>query len=287
MTNKDHIYNSIQYIEANLKEDIDMLQMAGAACCSQFHFIRLFQNITGYSPKKYLLLRRLTECLNIIKRTDRKISEIAYDFQFGSPEAFSRAFKNHFGTNAVKIRQGYPLQNFSEVNVLTKEFIYQSESLRNTKAEEVKLKEILLAGISFFISNENKIEDLSKEWQRLMVEVGNINGKKQPETFYQLQFWSEKQDIEGLYFFIGVEMDSIKDLPGMLVTKTIPAGQYLKFIHKGLANKVGYTYRFIYNQYLPNTSYNLSQAFNFERYGEKCLGPYNENSESDIFIPVS
>lgn len=70
------------------------------------------------------------------------------------------------------------------------------------------------------------------------------------------------------------------------VVKTIPAGKYLRFIHKGLANKVAYTYTYIYNQFLPHTGYILNKPFNFEYYGEKYLGPYHENSESEIYIPI-
>ena len=119
-----------------------------------------------------------------------------------------------------------------------------------------------------------------------MNEVGTIKNVIKPERYYQVQYWSDNQDLDGMYFFTGIEVSKLEDINPLFVVKTIPAGKYLRFIHKGLANKVGYTYKYIYNQFLPNTDYVLNKPFNFEFYGEKCLGPYNENSESEIYIPI-
>ena len=285
MTNKDSILKTIGFIEKNLKSDISVLNIAQEGCCSLYHFIRLFQNIIGLSPNKYLLRRRLTESIYELRDTDKKIADIAYDYQFGSHEAFTRAFRKNFGINPSKIRNGYSLTSLPLTQAITVDYIYQSEKARNHPPELVELPKKILMGISFFIRDDVEITDLSKEWGQFMNEVHSIKNKIVPEHFYQLQFWSENQDLGGLYFFIGVEVNSMED-NSQFVIKIIPEGKYLRFIHKGLANKVAYTYRYIYNKFLPETNYKLTEPFNFEYYSEKCLGPYNEKSESDIFIPV-
>ena len=113
-----------------------------------------------------------------------------------------------------------------------------------------------------------------------------LKNRTTPGSFFQVQYWSDQQEIGGIYFFVGTEVTYVEDLNPLFVIKTIPKGRYLRFIHKGLANKVGYTYKYIYNQFLPDTHYRLTKPFNYEYYGEKCLGPFNENSESEIYIPV-
>jgi len=286
MTNKEVILKAIDYIEKNLKEEIDVLAVSNKVCYSLYHFIRLFQSITGFSPKSYIQQRRLTEAVKDLKNTDKKIADIAYDYQFGSPETFSRAFRNHFNINPYEIRKGYALSTLPLINPISPDYIYQSDKVRSIPPELLKLNERTLVGISFFIGENEKLNDLSKEWNRFMTEAATVRNKLLPERFYQVQYWSDIQDIEGMYFFLGVEVSKVEELNPMFVIKTIPKGNYLKFIHKGLANKVGYTYKYIYNQYLPDTGYKLTKPFNFEYYGEKCLGPYNEKSESEIFIPV-
>ncbi|MBN2521791.1 MAG: AraC family transcriptional regulator [Bacteroidales bacterium] len=286
MTNKESIIKTIGFIEKNLKSDIGVMDIAREGCYSLYHFIRLFQNITGISPNKYLLQRRLTEAAYELQNTENKIADIAYSYQFSSHEGFTRAFNKYLGINPSQLRKKYPFTSLPLTHAITEDYIYQSGKIRNQPPVLLELEERILAGISFFISNDNEINDLSKEWGQFMSEVPSIKNKVLPERFYQVQFWSETQDLNGLYFYLGMEVTTMKGVDPQFVIKLLPKGHYLRFIHKGLANKVGYTYRFIYNQFLPETDYRLTKPFNFEYYGEKCLGPYNEKSESEIYIPV-
>lgn len=286
MKNKEVILKSIQFIESNLKKDISVFEVSREVCYSLYHFIRLFQSITGYSPNSYIQQRRLSEAALELKNSTKKIVDIAYDYQFGSPESFSRAFRKQFNINPSQVRKGYSLTSLPLLNPVTHDYIYQSDKLRNEPPELLECEERLLVGSSFFIPNNTEINDLSREWTMFMNEAHTIHNIIQPERYYQVQYWSDNQDLDGLYFFTGVEVSKLENINPLFVIKTIPKGRYLRFIHKGLASKVGYTYKYIYNQFLPNTNYKLNKPFNFEYYGEKCIGPYNENSESEIFIPV-
>ena len=286
MTNKETILKTIDFIEANIKTELSVLDIAREGCYSLYHFIRLFQNITHISPSKYLLQRRLTEAVYELRDTNKNIADIAYDYQFGSHESFTRAFRNYFGISPSKIRNGHSITSLPLFSPITKEYIYRSEVAHNHTPELVNLNERILVGISFFVPDNVKLTGLDKEWGQFMNAIQNISNKIYPERLYQVQFWSDSQDLGGLYFYIGVEVSELRDVDPQFVIKIIPRGRYLKFIHKGMSNKVGYTYRYIYNQYIPQTDYKLNKSFNFEFYGEKCMGPYNENSESEIYIPV-
>jgi len=286
MTNKDTILKTVTFIENNLRSEIGLIDIAREGCYSLYHFIRLFQSITGISPGKYLLNRRLTEAANALRGKENSIADIAYEFQFGSHEAFTRAFRKNLGIKPSQVRQGHPLSSLNLTPPISAEFIYQSDKARNQPPEIVELDQRYLAGIAFFIRDDEKISDLSLQWGQMIKEVKKIEDRLLPERFYQVQYWSGEQELGGLYFYIGVEVKSIERVKPEFVVKVIPKGKYLKFIHKGLARNVGYTYRYIYCQYLPDTDHKLTQPFNFEFYGDKCLGPDNEQSESEIYIPL-
>jgi AraC family transcriptional regulator len=286
MTNKEVILKSVQYIESNLKSELDVFIVSQEVCYSLYHFIRLFQSITGFSPKNYIQQRRLSEAVLELRNTDKKIADIAFDFQFGSHESFTRAFRKQFHVKPTEIRNGHSLSSLPLVPMITPDYIYQSDKVRNVPPELVELPEKVLVGISFFISDESEVNDLSKEWARFLNEANTIKNKTIPECYYQVQYWSENQEIGGMFFFTGTEVTNATEINPLFVIKTIPKGKYLRFIHKGLANKVGFTYKYIYNQFLPDTDYKLTKPFNFEYYGPKCIGPYNENSESEIYIPI-
>ena len=286
MNNKERILETVKFIESNLKSDIKVSDIAKEGCCSLYHFIRLFQSITGISPKKYLLQRRLTESIYQLRNSDEKIISIAFNYQFGSHEVYTRSFQKHFGVSPSKVRKGEVVPTHLLTQSISEQYIFQSKKARNQPPDLVELKEKFLVGVSYFKSGNLKELDLSMEWNTFMKKVHLIVNKTTPEHYYQIQYWSENQDVEGMHFFIGVKVNDIKEVNPQFVIKIIPQGTYLKFIHKGVSRNVGYTYRYIYNEFLPDTDYRLLMPFNFEYYGKDYLSPYKEQSESYLFIPV-
>ncbi len=151
---------------------------------------------------------------------------------------------------------------------MTEDLICNSNVIRHNQPQIILLPPKLLAGISIFVPDTSKGNEISALWQRFPEEVHLIDSRLIPERYYQVQFWSDTYELGGLYFFLGVQIDSYKNIPPQFVLKEIPELYYLQFIHKGFSNKVGSTYKYIYNQYLPETEYIINCPFNFEFYGE-------------------
>ena len=94
--NIQRMTGAIDFIEAHLKYPIQVREMANATAYSIFHFCRLFNATVHHTPYDYLMRRRLTEAAKELSTTSRKIIEIALDYQFNSPEVFTRAFSRFF-----------------------------------------------------------------------------------------------------------------------------------------------------------------------------------------------
>ena len=67
---------AISYLEDNLAGEIDFSEAAEKACCSLFHFQRMFMVIIGVTPSEYARKRRLTlaaryGCLSLRKTRNR------------------------------------------------------------------------------------------------------------------------------------------------------------------------------------------------------------------------
>lgn len=60
MKNSQLILQATQYIEANLKQPLSVLTLSRASGYSLFHFIRLFQGVTGLTPGDYIARRRIS-----------------------------------------------------------------------------------------------------------------------------------------------------------------------------------------------------------------------------------
>lgn len=60
MDNLKEMNNALHYIENHLTEAIDFQQVARIACCSEYHFKRMFSSLAGIPISEYIRRRRLT-----------------------------------------------------------------------------------------------------------------------------------------------------------------------------------------------------------------------------------
>jgi len=110
---------AMDYIELNLAGDISYDKAAQIACCSTYHFQRMFSFITEVPLSEYIRRRRLTMAAFELQTSDVKIIDVSYEFGYESPEAFSRAFKKLHGVMPISVRdkgvtlKAYPRMTFS------------------------------------------------------------------------------------------------------------------------------------------------------------------------------
>lgn len=122
------IQKTIDYIEANLVQKIELDHVAENAFISKFHYTRIFHSVVGTPIMEYIRRRRLTEAAKELLETDKKIIDIALKYQFGSQEAFTRAFKKMFHISPMGCRKlKCEIQLFERINII---------QIKAAKAEE-------------------------------------------------------------------------------------------------------------------------------------------------------
>lgn len=111
--------NAMDYIECNLADEISFEKVAQIACCSTYHFQRMFSFITDVPLSEYIRRRRLTLAAFELQTRGIKVIDAAIKYGYESPEAFSRAFKNLHGVMPLSARdmgvslKAYPRMTFS------------------------------------------------------------------------------------------------------------------------------------------------------------------------------
>jgi AraC family transcriptional regulator len=78
--------------------------LAQAAGFSAFHFSRVFTGMIGESPGEFLRRLRLERAAHQLQNGAR-VTEVAWDAGYESPEAFCRAFRTSFGCVPSRFRQ--------------------------------------------------------------------------------------------------------------------------------------------------------------------------------------
>ncbi len=286
MINSGLIVSAIEWVESHLCEDFTVAELASKIGYSYFHFSRLFHGITGHSPQDFILRRRITEAAFQILKTKRKIIDIAFDFPFGSHEAFSRAFKKILGVTPSGLRKRRDEHLFLPYfNRFSPEYILTLGRIIDHQPEVIEIPEFSIVGFVIYVEKDYSL--ITRMWYQFHGLIESIPNRVKPEKYYQLAFWNDLHTMEGCFYMLGVETDGLNDIPLGMSGKTVPRANYLKFVHRGLSRHVDRTYKYIFQTWLPQSEYRLSYPYEFEYYGSKYCGADNEDSESEIYIPVS
>ena len=68
-------------------------------------FFRKVKDLTGCSPKQYLLKARMAKAARLLSATDKSVAEISYTVGFAEPAYFNNSFKAVFGKTPGQYRQ--------------------------------------------------------------------------------------------------------------------------------------------------------------------------------------
>lgn len=101
-----------EYIEEHITEKITLRMLAGAAEYSPWHAARIFKEVTGLSPFEYIRAVRLSRAAARLRSEGARVTDVAFDFVFGSHESFTRAFTRHFGMTPQYYKKNSPLIKF-------------------------------------------------------------------------------------------------------------------------------------------------------------------------------
>src|SRR6201999_1730459 len=95
---------ALGYIESHLAEPLTLDEISNVAGVSRFHMVRAFAAATGFSVIRYVRARRLTAAARALAAGAPDILQVALDADYGSHEAFTRAFRDHFGVTPETVR---------------------------------------------------------------------------------------------------------------------------------------------------------------------------------------
>jgi len=100
------IQETIEYIEKNLEQNLNLDHLSKKFGYSKFYLNRLFSESTGCTIYKYIKMRRLTEAARKLVYTDKTIIDIAFEANYQSQQAFTNAFTDMFHCSPQVYRTG-------------------------------------------------------------------------------------------------------------------------------------------------------------------------------------
>src|SRR6202795_3311513 len=95
---------ALWYTKSPLAQPLTLDEIAGVGGVSRFHMVRAFAAATGFPVMRYVRARRLSEAARALANGAPDILSLALDADYGSHEAFTRAFRDHFGITPEMVR---------------------------------------------------------------------------------------------------------------------------------------------------------------------------------------
>lgn len=183
------IQKSLDYIESNISDEINIEQLAKESSLSLFYYQRLFSRLVKKPVREYIKLRRLAKALESLADKQRRILDVALDYGFGSHETFTRAFKEAYKITPEEYRK-HPvmLNQFDKPDLLLSYTMIDegvpliSDGLVLEFNRKTILQPILFMGVSGIIPIEGQMP------------LGESTGVDMPGQVWE-KFHKEKQYI--------------------------------------------------------------------------------------------
>lgn len=93
------------YLEEHLSEPVSISRLAASCYVNADYFSRTFHKITGYSPKQYHLLHRLSYSRELLLQSSLPVQEIALKCGFSDASQYIQSFKKHYGKTPLQYRR--------------------------------------------------------------------------------------------------------------------------------------------------------------------------------------
>lgn len=103
---QQRVSEAVRLIEADPARPLELSELASGTATSPFHFLRIFNQVTGQTPYQFVLARRLHRAAVRLRRTAEPISTIAFDCGFNDLSTFNRRFKRVIGQAPAAFRAG-------------------------------------------------------------------------------------------------------------------------------------------------------------------------------------
>ncbi|MBI1187389.1 MAG: helix-turn-helix domain-containing protein [Alphaproteobacteria bacterium] len=277
MTAPDPIRTALWHIDARLGAPLTLDGIAEAAGVSRFHLARAFPALIGRSVMGYVRARRLSEAAKALAGGAPDILTVALDWGYGSHEAFTRAFRDHFAATPEQVRAARDCSRLDLVEPITMTDA-PAATLSPPRIEEGRA--LLLAGLSGRYDHETRVH-IPALWRRFIPYLGAIPRQVGDVTYGAC---SNADDSGAIDYLAGVEVSAFDDLPAAFSRLRVPAHRYAVFTHRGHISGIRGTWSAIM-QWLPASGHVVDDAPDYERYGAD-FDPMSETGAVEIWIPI-
>lgn len=264
---------SVDFIERNLCEVLDIGRIAGKAALSPFYYQRIFGALCGMTVGEYIRARRMTLAAQELSGSDARVIDIAVKYGYDSPDSFAKAFQRFHGVTPSQAREpGVKLRSFAPMHI---KVTLEGGGMLDYRI--VEKASFTIVGIKRRFNSETSYQEIPKYWREWASDMRGLKGR-----------FGVCMDMEGKDFdyWIADLYVPWKDIPEGCGTTQIPGGLWAEFTCRGpLPDSLQRVNTQIWSEWLPAlTGYQLAGNYSMEIYTSPAEKP--EDDVSYICIPL-
>lgn len=275
----ERLNQTINYIEEHLTEDIEYEHLARIACCSTYHFQRMFGYMAGLSLSEYIRRRRMSLAAVDLQDKTQKIIDVAQKYGYSSPTAFNRAFQSvHNVAPSMLRKNGVPVKSYPPIS-----FRITVKGVEEMNYRIEKKDAFRVVGVSQPLAKEveENFKVVPGKWQQAMADgtieklAGIMDGE--PKGLLGMSICFDEEDWKYL-----IAVSSSAPLSGAFEAYEVPAYTWAIFTGGGSGKSIQELEQRIVTEWLPTSGYEYANGPDIEVY----FNPDPQNTQYEVWIPV-
>ena len=270
---------AIRYIEENLTGEIEYEKLGQIACCSAYHFQRMFTYIAGMPLSEYIRKRKMSLAAVDLQECGAKVIDVAAKYGYTSPTAFNRAFQSVHGISPSSVKnEGTSIKSFPPI---TFKITVKGVEEMNYRIETKEAFRIV--GKSYPLSREieQNFLEVPQMWQGAVLDgtIDKIISLMNSEPHGVLGISACSDDEEWRYY---IAVSSSAGIDNSLEEYMIPCNTWAIFHGTGTGKSIQELEKRIVTEWLPSSGFEFTDGPDIEVY----FNPDPQNTAYEVWIPV-
>lgn len=284
------IQKLVDEIENDLAREYKLEDIVDITNVSQWHFQRVFRDLTGDNFANYLKGRRLTRAAKLLSETDLSITKVAFLTGHSSNSTFARSFKKYFNYSPREFKELNPSITLKVKPFFSQDYLRFLQEEISHEPQIITVPKQIIIGMKMtfqspFLGYKNYSQKLYSFWEELHERLDEIDDIVKNKYIGISRSLTGSYDDENLEYIAGVEVNSCSQVPKGLIHHIIPEQKVAIFDIKGECNHVLENINYIYGIWLNKSKYERAPGDDYELFDSSYQ--YNlPESKSQYVVPI-
>lgn len=297
------VLRAVERIARSLDEALDLEALAKGAALSPFHFHRVFRGLVGETPLELHRRLRLERAAERLWRTGTGVTEIAFEAGYETHEAFTRVFRQSYGTSPSAFRQqasdagnachggpavalaarcGVHVRN-GAVDLRPLTFRSRGDTVMHVVVEN---RPALRVATVRHIGPYAEIAEAFHRLGTLAAENG-LYAHAEPAMLALYHDDPESTPTRELRSDAALVVHPDAELPSGVAESTVPAGRYARTTHHGSYAGLGDTWARFMGEWLPDSGHRVGTGPSYEVYVTDPRTTATEALRTDLYLSLA